>query len=220
MNTHSENHFIEKFKKRLETVKNKKYLIENEINQIQAFTSQIDKDPNFMGELNFANETNSVFDLMEMGNPVFFNSVFNRYLLDDEYEGMFKYDPEMKNDPAFANEIEEAVLFAEYYKWLQELEVKPTKKSNFSNLNNDQKLLALHFLGLDLRDFTKEHTAKVLGQILNIGSENIRRNLSILQGGKNNLRSTENLEKLLELFENKTFESIQNKINKEIKNLT
>lgn len=229
----SENHFIQNFKSRLETVKNKDYLIENEINQIRLFTSMESWHSDIPYEeagLNFANETNSVFDLMDMGGSrVYFNSVFNEYLLEGTVTPILDFDGEADlslddellpvEDDFLRDQRESAIAFAEYYLWLKELKIHPKSNQKFSSLNNDQKLLALHLLGLDLRDYTKTHMRKVLGAILNIGSENIRKNLSVLQGGKNNLRTKENFEKLLELFENKTFEPIQNKIKREIRDL-
>ena len=71
------NQFIEDFKNHLNKVKNKEALIKNEIIQIEVFTSSKGGNPEMMGELNFANETNSVFDLMDIGFREFFNSVFN-----------------------------------------------------------------------------------------------------------------------------------------------
>jgi len=224
------NQFIEDFKNHLNKVKNKEALIKNEIIQIEVFTSSKGGNPEMMGELNFANETNSVFDLMDIGFREFFNSVFNDYLINGKITCIpdnNEMDDDLRDfgisslrdDECAMSEIEKATNFVDYYNWLKELEIKPTIQKDKSNLNLEQKLLALQYLGLEVRDFSNSHSATVLGQILNVGSENIRKNLSNLYAGKNKVRSAENLEKVSELFKNQTFDSISNRIKKELKEM-
>jgi hypothetical protein len=113
--------------------------------------------------------------------------------------------------------VKQGSELAKYCNWLNSLNVKPIIGNSGQSLNLEQKLLALHFLGLNLKDFNNTHSAKVLGKILNVGSENIRKDLSNLHGGKNKIRNITNFEKLLELFKNKTFDSILIKLKREIK---
>lgn len=210
----TENNFIKEFKEELEKVKNKEFLIQNEIRQIEIFTSKRDGEI-YSSQHTPDNRTNSVFDLSYYGSIDLINETFHHYSIYGSID-----DFNRKEDYSNEYTIKNGILLAEYYFWLKELKITPKSDKKYTSLNNDQKLLALHFLGLDLRDYTKTHVRKVLGEILNIGNENIRKNLSVLQGGKNNLRTEDNFKKLLELFENKTFESIQNKIKKELKDLS
>jgi hypothetical protein len=217
MNEQIENNFINNFISKLEVTKNKEHLIENEINQIEIFTSTDAMNTEFIGDLNLANETNSVFDLTDMGARVFFNSFFHEYLNNGEVDSLIGEG--IREDESCMEEIKRALLFAEYYKWLKELKI-PKSKQKFSDLNNEQKLLALHFLFPNINDYTNTQLAKVLSQILNIGSENVRRNLSDLYKKDSEIRTIENFEKLIELFENKTFESITNRLKREIKQMS
>jgi len=225
MNNLTANTFIIDFNKKWVNTKNRTYLIENEIRQIEIYVSsneiiKPERKTMLKGMILSAPTTNSVFKL----NYTFsfskekFNTHFNNNLLGETYTPG-KYEP---NDWYKAEIYIEANNLADYYTWLKEKlenESKSKLKAQQPSLNLEQKLLALHLLGLDFQDHTNSHMAKALGQILNAGSQNIRGNLSNMYGGKNSIRKIENFEKLSELFENKTFESISNKIKKEIKQL-
>ncbi|MFH4963882.1 hypothetical protein V8G69_02680 [Gaetbulibacter sp. M235] len=207
MKNNSSNHFIKAFETELKTIENKVSLIQNEIIQIKAFTTS--EAPVLKSTKMFTlydNKTNSVFDLSFLGFRKHFNKFFTEYL--------------NNNKTSEVNETsQKAVEFAEYYKWLNELKV-PKTREKFSDLNNEQKLLALHYLFPSLRDYTQNQLANVLSQILNIGPENIRKNLSALYKKDSEIRTIENYEKLIELFENKTFETITNKLNWEINQMS
>ena len=217
MQLQTDNHFIERFKEELNKVNNKEFLIQNEITQIEIFTSKRDslQVTGLLSMGQYDNRTNSVFDLSHFGSVNLINDVFHEYVLHDK---LIKFNE--KNFSYNEGFIKTAKLFAEYYKWLKNLKSKPNSAIKFSELNNDQKILALHYLGFNFRDYSKNQMAFVLSQILNIGSENIRKNLSDLFKKDSELRTIENLEKLIELFDNKTFESITNKIEKEIKQMS
>ncbi len=215
MNEIDQNNFIKEFKAKLETTKNKEYLIQNEINQIEAFTTTIGESSmvDVLGVK--SNITNSVFDLRFLGSRTRFNKIFVEYLLGEKDE----LSENELTHPHLKLIYEQAKYFAEYYSWLKELKV-PKSREKFSDLNNEQKLLALHYLFPNLSNYTQTQLSKVLSQILNIGSENIRRNLSALYKNDSEIRTIENYEKLIELFENKTFETITNKLKKEINQMS
>lgn len=226
MKEQSENHFIKNFTNKLNTVKNKEYLIENEINQILAFTSSPDKDPNFLGDLNFANETKSVFNLMEMGNPVYFNSVFNEYLIEEKVTPILEFNEEGEmlpvEDDFFKEEREDAIAFVKYYLWLKALqnpEKAKSKEKAKATLTHKQKMIALHYLGLNTSKYDNVKTAKILSQILDVGEENTRKYLSYLSAGKNNVRTSPNLEKVSQLFENAGITEVSTKINLDIEKI-
>lgn len=212
------NHFIDKFKEELNKVENKEFLVQNEITQIEIFTSKRDDNYQFHSLTgtggHIGNVTNSVFDLSDFGSINLINDTFHEYVLYGKLENFSKEN--YRHNEWF---IETGKLLAEYYQWLKELKITKSKEQ-FSDLTNEQKLLALYFLCPDLINHTNNQLKKVISQILNIGPENIRKNLSKVYNGQNDVRSIENFEKLLELFENKTFESITNKIKREIKQMS
>ncbi|WMI66719.1 hypothetical protein RBH94_06030 [Aestuariibaculum sp. YM273] len=224
MNQEPKNHFIESFKSSLETIKNKEYLIDNEINQIQLFTSSEGSSsiPWNPGDLNFNNETNSVFDLMEMGGRSYFNSVFNEYLMHGEVQPIYEENEEGEMIPTdedfLRHDRENAILFADYYQWLKELKNGKNKshKPKLSPLTHKQKILALHYLGLDLNKYDNVKTAKILSQILGVGEENTRKYLSYVSAGKNSVRTKQNLDKIHQLFENVGVTEISNKIKSDL----
>lgn len=229
MNKEPKNHFIENFKNKLETAKNRDYLIDNEIYQIQTFTSAPEKEAIFIGDLNLANETNSVFDLMHLGSPVYFNTVFNEFLIDGKVSPILDFDGEadlshkddlpVVEDDFFKDEREEAIAFAEYFLWLKKLNSPEKNKANSNSetsLTIKQKILALHYLGLDFNANDKVKLAKVLSKILGVGEENTRKYLSYVSAGKNQVRTKENLEKISHLFENSGITELSDKIKSEL----
>ena len=218
MKEEAQNRFIKKFEEKLNEVSNKEYLIKNEISQIEALSSHkensIITSPSKIFSVSH-NKNRSVFDLNGFGSIELIMDVFHDYILFGNIDHL-KDQKNHFNKSAFELGIE----LAEYYKWLKELQI-PKSKGKFTDLSNEQRLLAISFLCPDLANYTKTQSAKVLSQILNVGKENIRKNLSHLFIDKNNseVRTIENLEKLSELFDNKAFEHITNKIEREIKDI-
>ncbi|MEP6004780.1 MAG: hypothetical protein ABJ248_15070, partial [Maribacter dokdonensis] len=152
------NHFIDTFKEKLEKVENKEFLVDNEINQIQKFISNDEPYQEIDFEVAFMKESNSVFNLNELGNPVFFNDIFNHYMMYGEYQsilGNVISDDEVllgdiNDDESVMEIVKEAVCFADYYKWLKSFGKEKHKPKSNSSLTHKQKMLALHYLGLDL----------------------------------------------------------------------
>jgi hypothetical protein len=213
-NTEMSNKFIEEVTQL--DMKYRKGFIKNEMEEILKFVEDIGS-PQRMQErrkrYSFGQKPNHVFDIEILGvwSMIFINS-FNDYKQKGIVASYNREDVEETSMQAYSLAI--------YYKWLEKaldqnfnIEEKPKE----ATLNIEQKLIALHSLGLDLRDYSNTESAKILAKILNVGSENIRKNLSNLYVGKNNVRNLNNLTKVSELFENKTFDSISNRLKKEIK---
>ena len=223
-----ENHFVKVFENKIKEVQNTNYLIENEIEQIKLFTSSDGNLKEFAGDLNFDNETNSVFDLMHLENRVLFNDIYHQYLINGEYESILGKPVEegeshllgIEEDDFLMSVIEEAVLFADYYNWLKSLESTPAKQSKKTQLTQKEKLLALNYLNIDFgENESNKDRAKILSLILGLGEENIRKNLSYVSAGKNDVRTHANLKSVSQLFESHGFTDISLTIKKELEEL-
>ena len=119
--------------------------------------------------------------------------------------------------------MNKAMPFADYYLWLKEQlqNFTENKATKTSDLNLSQKILALHYLGLDLTKFDKTKSSKVLSKILEQSESNTKGHLTNLYSAINEtkIKNLKNLKPLLEVFENEQFNEVQNKIKKDIENL-
>lgn len=220
MNNHS-NKFIEDFKKELTEVENEKYLIQNEIRQIDLYVSNTSfnkENPlNVNSNLgsNQFEKTNSVFDLSKnIFKKERFNTFFKCHILGKKYvPGKYESDDWYKEDIYI-----EANLFADYYNWLKELDVKPKTTKNKSKLTLNQKVLALHYLGLDLKKYDRTKSSNVLSQIIGEDESNTRKSLNYLNSAtkEEKVKNIQNLKKLIELFKNEQFDKIKIKIKEDL----
>ena len=206
------------FSKELDKAVEQKNLIDRELKGIDSYLNPILSD-DILGPP-FLPQPFSVFKLeIYTSHLELLKSAYNGYLINNKFEiPVADYEDRSMID-SNKEIVKQGSELAKYYNWLKSLNVKPSIGNSGQSLNLKQKLLALHLLDINFEDCTKSHMANVLGQILNMDSQNIRGNLSNLHAGKNNVRNIANFEKLLELFENKTFDSISAKIEREIKQL-
>ncbi|MGY8909576.1 MAG: hypothetical protein ACKVIG_06920 [Flavobacteriales bacterium] len=214
------NKYILDFEKALIDTKNKKYLIEKEIKQINKV---IETDKPLFGHFGSVGpevKTNSVFKETFYGDN-YFNSLFHQYIEDGDFDFETIQDDKYKRHTDSL--MKKVIPFADYYLWLKEklqnfTENKTIKKSD---LTLSQKVLSLHYLGLNLDRFDKTKSSKILSKILNQSEDNTRKYLNQLSSvtKESELKSTKNLNTLLELFENEQFKEVQNKIKKDIDNL-
>lgn len=215
-----QNHFIEAFVNKLEEVSNKDFLIKNEINQIELFTSREDnlfpiKSLSDGGAFS-SQKTRSVFNLSYFGAVNTLNAVFHEYVLHGTLDNI-QIEKHHFNKSSF----DTGVLFGEYYLWLKELESNPLNKPKKSKLNHQQKLLALQYLGLDLRQFDDTKAGFVLSQILDLNEINTRKILPKIYFNSigNDVRTKESFTKLLKLFENQQFDDISTRIKEDMNSL-
>lgn len=207
MKEQSQNYFIDAFEKRLLEVNNKEFLIENEINIIESYVNK-------PISVNERNSTNSVFDLSNLGSSKIISEVFNEYMLNGSIKNI-----EVNNDPFKSNFVKTGLLFVKYYKWLKEINKHPINQPKKQKLTQKQKLLALHYLGVDFSKYDNSSLAKILSQILDLGEENIRKNLSYVSAGKNEVRTESNLEKVHQLYKNIGINDISNTIYKDLEKI-
>ena len=77
-----------------------------------------------------------------------------------------------------------------------------------SDLTHKQKMLALHYLGLDLSQYDNTKSAKILSLILDLDEGNTRKYLSYVAAGKNEVRTKSNFKKLNEVFKHQGLDDI------------
>lgn len=240
------NEFIEEFKIQLDKTKNKSFLIEKEIKRIDAILYTNKNNFNFNDDRiellkwiqsEYEEETTDPWAFLNNEEEVFLidcetiREIFDEYQktgecifnerkptrkkeFTKEYIEHFKWQNQQRK-----KNIKIVKKFTDFYNWLKELEKEYLTKPNTkkSSLTLKQKLLALHYLGLNMNQTDNTNTAKILSQILDAGQENIRKSLSYISNGKNNVRTESNLKIVSNLFENHSLTEISNKIKEEIK---
>ena len=216
------NKYILDFQKALIDTKNKKYLIEKEIKQIEIVisTSRAAFTYNSISHVGQEVMTNGVFKEKIYADDRF-NSFFHQYIENDGFDFESIPNDKYKNHTEYI--MNKAMPFADYYLWLKEQlqNFTENKATKTSDLNLSQKILALHYLGLDLTKFDKTKSSKVLSKILEQSESNTKGHLTNLYSAINEtkIKNLKNLKPLLEVFENEQFNEVQNKIKKDIENL-
>lgn len=208
------NPFIERFKNRLDQVANKGYLIQNEITQIEITVNSDESWQEHDQEPWLEKEKPCVFHLKQVGTLLFFNSVFHHYLIHNESDTILGKG--MREDESIMATVEEAVQFADYYTWLKSLNNGQSTPKAKSALSHKEKMLALHYLGLDLSKFDNTKSGNVLGEILGMDKENTRKYLSYVAAGKNEVRTKKNMQTVLKLFESQHLTEISERIKADI----
>lgn len=208
----------EDFQKSLEETANKNYLIEREISSIQKFVYE---EPRIAGALKLpVYDFKSIFSPFELSSATHypFTEAFDHFILDKKS----KFEEENQIQEYQKITVKEAEQFSEYYKYLDGLLKDRNRFSNKkkTGLSHKQKLLALHYLGLDTSKFDNTAVAKILSEVLELSEDNTRQYLSYISAGKNNIvRTKANLEKLDKLFENQGLTDISLKIRSDIEKI-
>lgn len=209
------NLFKEKFERALIEVKNKENFIDNEIREIENYLfSEKTISSSAKVDLSYFRKTRRVFEI----------EIQRDYLpsLAEAFQG-FDIDGEFDDEPnryeIEKNIIEQARQLCKYYQWLKELKLSAKSTTKKTGLTHKQKMLALHYLGLDLSLGDNKKLAFILSQILELDEENTRQYLSYLANGKNEVRTKNNLTKINQLFKNQGFIDISNSIQSDLENL-
>ena len=217
MNLTTLREFQKEFNSALEISIDKNYLIENELREINNFlnfSSAPNKKRKGLFKTPKANQT-SVFKLVipnMLGSQ--FIDAYHSFLKIGDFEPP-KFHQDTEESFKVKKEIsKQAFEFSEYYKWLIVLQTTPQKVHKKSSLTHKQKLLALHYLGLDTSKYDNTKIAKILSEILELSEDNTRQYLSYLTARKNDVRTKNNLEKVSQLFENQGLDNISNTIKK------
>jgi len=211
--------FRNNFNSYLDTVPeaNKPNLIINEIKEIQNFI-KFDQNKYQRNKLDKYNLLSPkpfhIFEIsIHSSYRVSFNKAFNDYNILGKIEVLADIENSNIRDVTI-----QAYEFVKYYDFLNDLIIERSSKTQQkkSGLSHKQKMLALHYLGLDLSKFENTNSAKILSQILDLDYDNTRKYLSYLATGKNEVRTKKNLETLVNIFDVQGFENITNTIKKDI----
>jgi hypothetical protein len=213
--------FQNDFNSAIEKSLNQKLAIETEIKEVLDFVNTIPI------QRVFKKPTRPEFKTIR-NRRIFKLPICDRRLLSDAFyiiQETGTYDLKRDfNDTDLTNQFKEdtvkqGYVFFEYYKWLNSLLTEPKKEVKKSSLTHKQKLLALHYLGLDTSKFENSKTAKILSEILELSEDNTRQYLSYITAGKNEVRTKANLEKVNQLFENQGFSDISFTIKRDLEKL-
>lgn len=214
MNMTTFEQFKEAFEVAIENISNKDSFIGNEIREIESylFSSKPIRKGGFKNmNLNVFRKSRRIFKININKNfEPLFTEAFQGYDLDGEFiddrgkEGEYKIV------------IEQARQFCQYYQWLKEKKINPKLIAKKGSLTHKQKMLALHYLGLDTNEYDNSKLAKILSKVLELNEDNTRQYLSYVSGGNNEVRTIKNLKTVRQLYKNQGFISISNKIESDI----
>jgi len=210
------------FENRSQNITNIDFFIKEELNQIDKLLNHRD----------FQTDTSSFMSSRKMYRPkieIFSNLYWKIRLEWEVFENAYKqycyneieseFDGYV-NSPTTIQAHTQGFEFAKYTLWLKrDMKNDGLNKKKKTPLSHKQKMLALHYLGLDLSKYDNTKSAKILSQILDLSEENTRKYISYLSAGKNNVRTKSNLEKLSQLFEQQNFIDVSNQINSDIKKM-
>ncbi|KQB43462.1 hypothetical protein RCH33_564 [Flavobacterium daejeonense] len=199
----------------------KNYIIDNEINEIHTYINTTQSFKVFQKPKTHSSTNNlkgTFKKLINKQNDTYFSRAFNDYMLEGKHEieispddSSLAYDYKLKTS-------KQAYEFAEYYKWLEKLKQQPQKIEKKNSLSHKEKMLALFYLGLDMRKFNNNvQSANILSQILDLDESNTKRYLTYFEGNKGKVKTENNIKKMLELFEHQDFKNIQKKIKDDLK---
>ncbi|PHR93132.1 MAG: hypothetical protein COA80_13725 [Leeuwenhoekiella sp.] len=198
------------FQKALETTPIKKMLIQRELSAIENFINGNGRHvrAGIIRTIDFSH-IQSVINLqqirhhrnnefLKMMDSLYTNGTIDKSIIDSDSFLSTSYMTET---------IEFARGLFQYYSWLQDIENEKPKPKKYE-LTHKQKMLALHYLGLDLSQYDNTKSAKILSLILDLDEGNTRKYLSYVAAGKNDVRTKSNLKKLNEVFKHQGLDDI------------
>lgn len=114
--------------------------------------------------------------------------------------------------------ILQACEFVKHYNWLIVLKSDDKNiKSKKSSLTHSQKILALYYLGIDMRSFQNNvQSAKILSSILDLDESNTKDYLTYFEGKKSKVKNKKNINKIADIFEHQDFKTVLDKIKKDL----
>lgn len=195
---------------------------QNEINKIENYlnaTPNPKKNKFLPASYPKINKTNQVFDLdvPDMSRAILIDSFHRIISNEDINEEKLRFE----NDAAFEfrlNVIEQTREFVKYYEWLK----SPSQSkaiSKISSLTHKQKVLALHYLGLQFKDHDYLQIARLIEPIINVGANDSRKYVQILAHEDETLKTKENLSTLLHMFDKESFTEQTKKIKRDLEKL-
>ena len=205
--------FQEKFNQALNETINPQLLLENEVKEVEQFTSKTQRFFNprdAFKNRKLKTQENGVFDItLKYFNKQVFVEAFNSVLITGDFK--IKSQTSQEDDLFYQTKlisVQQAKEFSKYYLWLKDLKPTTNKIQKQPSLSHKQKMLALHYLGLDLSKYDNTKSAKILSLILDLDEGNTRKYLSYVSAGKNDVRTKTNLSKLNEVFKHQGLDDI------------
>lgn len=213
----------QKFNMQTENSINKNLLIENEIREIENYVNQIPVYTSPFSKKTKPLTINKSPRIFDFGNTYIDRKIFNESFYEYLNKGkqiIIEYSLNDNNNTYRnkQNSTQQAIELFEYYNWLNKLLTEPKKEEKKSEgLSHKEKMLALYYLGLDMRKFRNNlQSAKILSKILGLDESNTKDNLTYFDGIKCKVKTEENLKTILELFEHKDFKDIHREIKKDL----
>lgn len=205
-----------KFENALENAPHRDLLLHNETTELLEFINYI---PNYRL---FKKRTHPPFTKTGKGIFEIHVSDLNRQFISAGFQGYletggfrlirFSGDTDEMYKIKLEN-VQQGVELFKYYKWLNELIATPQKTQKKNSLSHKEKMLALYYLGLDMRKFSNnKQSAIILSKILGLDESNTKDYLTYFDGNKGKVKTEANINKMLDLFENQDFKEIQKKI--------
>ncbi len=210
------------FNSALQNSPDKQFLIENELREINNLLNYVPvpRTKKRLFESAYRRPKGTGIFYIEIAPGGLFCEAFNSILRTGEFKIEKSFHEPIEAFEIRQQNVKQAFEFAEYYKWLNSLKSSPQKLPKRSSLDHKEKLLALHYLGLDLSKFDNKKTAKILSEIIGHSEENTRKYLSYLAAGKNDVRTPKTLKNTLNLFESQGFVEICNTIKTDLEKIT
>lgn len=226
------------FNIRYENIKNRTLLIEDELKQIDVFFETVGKNIYRKDIVDFLTSIgkvpNHVFNTHWIypptGHFVDFKKYYEAYLYeeiehplpDNELTENISQKDMDSNMEGLKPVRLQAIELAKYTIWLKELKSTDTLKpqKNKDSLSQKQKLLALHYLGLDFRNHDYIKSAKVLQEIYGHHFEDSRKLMPMLYDTNNSLKTSDNLRSVLNIFKSIGFTDAVEDIQKDLDNCT
>ena len=217
-----------KFNIATENSLNRNLLIENEIKEIENYVNNIPVNLYGWSALKKTARPSTIKrspKIFTFGDTYIdrkiFNESFYEYLNNGKpitIERLYNDNDEMYR--LKQNSSDQAIETFKYYEWLRIQLSTPQKTEEDNSMPIKQKLLVLHYLGMDTSEHNHTKCAEILAEVLGVGSENIRKSLSHLYAGKNNsVRTKNNLEKVKQLFDSQGLTKISNQIKNHLEEL-
>lgn len=212
----------QKFDSATENSSNRKMAIEFEISAIEDYVNNIPYFSPFRGkpQATRINKSPKIFNFENVFfNRIIFNEAFYEYLNNGKAISIIQEQNDNIDSLRIKqSSVEQAIEFFKYYQWLKNQLTTNTKAKPSISLNHQEKMLALHYLGMNTKNFDDTKTAKILSAILGLNEQNTREILGALyiNAVNNPVRTKKHLENLKQHFETLGLTEISDKIKGEI----
>jgi hypothetical protein len=201
---------------------NRHTLITFEIREIEEYINTIPANTRAFRKMIYTSTVNAskkIFDFSGIYiDRKVFNESFYQYLNNGTpitIERLYNDNDEIYNHKQ--NSADQAIEFFKYYEWLKIQLLTPQKVEKKNTLNHKEKMLALYYLGLDMRKFGNNvQSAIILSKIIGFDESNTKRFLTYFDGKECEVKKEPNMTKMLELFEHHDFKEIHNAIKKDL----